>query len=44
MNTSFSYEQAMAHARMLCEELGLQATPLDGAVDELQDVSCTPPS
>jgi hypothetical protein len=39
MNTSFSYEQAMAHARMLCEELGLQATPLDGVVDEPQDVS-----
>lgn len=39
MNTSFSYEQAMAHARMLCEELGLQATPLGGAADEPQDVS-----
>ncbi|MBL9099433.1 MAG: hypothetical protein JNL82_00665 [Myxococcales bacterium] len=41
MNTNFSYEQAMLHARMLCEELGLQATPVDGAVDDPQDTSVT---
>jgi DNA-binding HxlR family transcriptional regulator len=39
MNTNFSYEQAMLHARMLCEELGLQATPIGGVVDEPQDTS-----
>lgn len=39
MNTNFSYEQAMAHARVLCEELGLHVTPLEGAADEPQDVS-----
>src|SRR5690606_19084255 len=39
MNTNFSYEQAMGHARMLCEEFGLQATPVEGAPDEPADVS-----
>lgn len=39
MNTNFSYEQAMVHARTLCEQLGLLATPINGAVDEPQDTS-----
>ena len=36
MNTAFSYEQAMGHARALCEQLGLQTGTLDGA-SELQE-------